>query len=716
MANAKPFGPFKLPGNPQELIDFLEGRYDMLHRERAPADFRSRVNLAFYHSHQWLIANVGTAAGPTLTAAAHNAEDPESRTQLTINKIGSHVDRIIAKLTKANPIPECRPVSAEEKDKAGARVGTRILASEAHRLGLEQILPELYSWVVPCGWAYLSINWDPQDGPVIHSDDEGNVHLGNVKVEIVPHFEIVLNPGAKSMLDARWCIRTIALTQDEIYERWGVEVVDGSSVRTVADEMNNLATRFTTHGEMEKYAVRQFWLKKDGARTRPEGMVFSWVGRTVLDAPVDYPYEHNHLPFAQFNFLPPQGGPWGRTTISDLVEIQMDYNHSRSRMADIRDRLLPKLIAPEGSVDVDMIRPVVEAITYKPIGAAPTYQDVPLNWMQMFNDAMARADAEMADRTGMTEAAKGALAGTSPAATVLAQQEAAAEPLGLPIKELAKGLSEYGWQHLMLVKQFWEEKRVVRTWSESGQLEVKRFAKADLKTELDVHVTPESALPRSKAGRAQLFLELWGAGVITDPRTLIQGLELPPTDVLARTFDEDVAQAERENDMMTRAKMVQNAVDTLDDDGQPIMDDFGPLQETEDDIEGVPQVEDWHNHTVHIAVHNSFRKTEEFDTFSEVVQAAFEAHVATHQGIVATQQQQMMGPEPEIPEGPGDGMGQPPGSTLVEPPDPDRIAAGLQAPPKPPTISRLAQIGGREGRPGRIPGVSADDQAASMGE
>jgi hypothetical protein len=67
----------------------------------------------------------------------------------------------------------------------------------------------------------------------------------------------------------------------------------------------------------------------------------------------------------------------------------------------------------------------------------------------------------------------------------------------------------------------------------------------------------------------------------------------------------------------------------------------------------------WDNHQIHIDVHNSFRKTQEFESLPNELKAEFESHVAMHQ---AQQSFGMPGMGPQ-------GAGGDPNSVAGAPPD-----------------------------------------------
>jgi hypothetical protein len=704
------FGRLKVPSDDEELIELLEDRADTLTKDRQSIDHQNRINLAFYRGHHWIYPVAGMAGTTLLRRAVYDPRDPKSRVMVTVNKIGPFADRLVARVLKGLPIPEARPVTLEEKDLSAARVGTRILSAECDRIELPDLMTRLYYWVILCRTGFLHPWWDPNDGPVVDEDDEGPLHLGNVCYDLVSPFEMVFAPGATAGPFARWCIRTRAMTAEEIYDMYDYdcEGKDAPKVSTVHDDMATLGDLFGGRETVEKYAVRQFWLPKGKNDTAEEGLVLTWVGDTVLKGRKPFPYDHNHLPFVQFNYLPSPYGLWGHTPIDDMVELNQDYNHLRSREADIRDRLVPKLIAAENSVDAERYSDLVETVFFKSAyGFEPKLTDTPVNWMNMFEAGMNRADMEMGERASINEAMQGDLAGTSPGITVLAQQEAASEPLATPAKQLARGLAEMGWQHLMLVRQYWEEKRIIRTWSEAGRLEVDRFRKADINRELDVHVVTESAMPRSKAGRIELFFQLYEKGIITDPGLLVRILDLPPTDVIAQHFDTDIRQAERENDEIAHARHDTVETPVLSPlDQQPMVDfDGKPVTQKTRTVVGVPEVHELDEHMIHVKVHNDRRKSEEWKYMSDAAKEAHDAHIQVHMAILGSRLQAQQGAQATGVSGaeppPGGGPMQPNG----QPP------AGNS-----PQLEDFAQIGGRAGRPGKVPGVSTDLQAGAIGE
>lgn len=685
---------FLAPTEPDKLIAWAKRKKDE-GRSRVPEQ-NMRLNMAFVLGHQWVVWDKtrGQFIRPTT-----RANDPNPPVRITANKIGGIVERQIAKLTKAAPIPEARPSSNDDDDVDAARVSTRILTHEMNRLQWENMLTTFYFWPTTIGWSYLHVYWNPDDGEPAGEDDDGPLMQGEIDVEIVPAFELSVDPNAREMIDAKWCVRTTTWTKEAVWEKWGKVPVAPEEGRSLSDEVFALSagdstmTLQTKRGSngMADIQVHQLWLVP--SRSAPKGLVMTWSGDTILEGPLDYPYKHGKLPFIQFDLLPGLGTREGRTWVTDLIPLQVDYNDARSREATIRRQLSPKILAPAGSIDPTRVTSRVEVITYNPTGPEPRIQIPDSGWMAQYEEGMTRADQEMGERAGQQDVSSGRSPSSSmPAAAILALQEADDTKLAISAKQLAAGIERLGWQILMLVRQFWTEDRVVRTWSDDNMLEVERYKGADVAEQLDVFLSSESAMPKSKTARAQLALDLNQRQVapFTDPRVLVKFLEMPGSDFIMDALTIDAAQAQRENGWMWEGEHV--------------------------------EVHDFDNHGVHITEHNNFRKTRDYEKLKPEERAIFDAHVHAHQDVIAGQAAaQANGAPPQAAPSSSHasgGAGAYINPMTGQPSDPSQVAAG-QAPSAlsngSSSIQQQAGIGG-PGEPGAVPGASPDQQAASMGQ
>jgi len=691
---------FIIPSDEKELVGWLE-RKRKAGRTPLP-EYQMKLNLSFVLGHQWLTWD--TSAKTLRRVSAPRASDPNAPVRITVNKIGGLVERIVSKLTKSAPLPEARPVSDDEKDVAAARVATRIMAHEFDRLGWRAWLTEFLFWPATFGWSYAHIYWEPDAGSTLAEDDDGRpIRMGDIEYDIVPANELSVDPSALSMDKARWAIRTTVMSREALWETWGVEIPGEPEARSMVEEVLQMAHLSQKDEGGSSVAVHQMWMLT--SRAAPKGMTITWSGNTILEPRRDFPFEHGRLPFAQMNWLPPLGTLRGRTWVDDLIPMQEDYNDARSREATIRRTLVPKLLYPTGSIDMSRVTTRIEGIPYAPTGQPPTWLSPDSGWMQQQEAVMARADGELGQRAGVNEASAGQAGASTPAAAILALQEADDTKLAVTATMLAQFIKEVGEQVLGLTRQYWTEERTIRVYSEEGGgIDVYRYEGANLDGGYDVRVSSESALPKSKAARVQLGLELHARGVIPNNQDLLRILELPGTDFIIRDMDLDTRKQRRELAVLLKGE----------------------------DCEVAP----YDDHAIHLAQINRFRKTEEYERLPETIRARIDAHAAVHESLVLRQAgipQPVSSLGPSQPDAAGAaaaigargargsvGAAQNSGHYMTDfmtgtTPDPLMSASGQQ--PSPVTdegIYNAAGIGGT-GQPGRVPGVPADNQAASMG-
>lgn len=689
---------FVPPSEDEALIAWMEAKREK-GKKRIP-HVQMRLSMAMVLGHQWAIwdRDRGRFATPITRKS-----DPNPPVRITANKIGGIVERSVAKLTKDAPMPMLRPTSEDEQDADTAKVGTRLLEHELDRLKWDQKLVEFYlNWVTPLGYSYIHPWWDTSDGPSVGNIEDVDIKLGNIRLDIVPGFELAVDPNGDTMEDALWAVRQTSWTKEAVWNKWGVypeaaeyggsisDDVYALSMTGAADQGATSTSRLNHHNNDFVY-VNQFWMKP--CRAVPDGMVVTYCGKTILEKKTKFPYRHGKLPFIQFNMLPGMGTREGRTWVTDLIPLQIDYNDARSREATIRRLLTPKVLAPTGSIDPNRVTARVEIITYAPTGDRPTMMIPDSGWMAQFEEGMNRADQEMGDRAGQSDASSGRAPASQPAASILALQESDDTKLAISVKQLHAGIEKLGSMMLSLIQQFWNENRTIRTYSDrDGQLEIWHYQKGSIEGAFDVHVAAESGVPRSAAARAQLALDLNARGIppFNDPMVLMKFIDMSSSDIVMNSLNVDTRQAHRENGLLA------TGVDC--------------------------EVHDWDKHFIHVVEHTDFMKSVDYEQLPPAGKAVVDAHYEAHmQKLAAIMQSgdlvalQMSG----FPIGGGaGGRGGGPRETInfkdVGPSQQAQmeVQAGMIPPPgglNPQGPSQQTGIGG-PGQPGHVPGVSTAQQ------
>lgn len=686
-------------GDDKELLGWIEAKR-MQGKRRIP-HVQMRLAMAFVLGHQWSIWDRNRGRFQTPIA---RKSDPNPPVRITVNKIGGIVERSIAKLTKDAPMPAARPMSEDARDGDTARVATRILEHELDRVQWDALVVDFYFWVITLGYSFIHVYWDPTDGkPVgtvkLPDDTEQTVNLGNVKFDVVPAFELLVDPNALDFEDAMWCLRETSWTKEAVWNKWGIVPVNPDYGGSLADDVwalsmqgdadNGVAqTRAGRHNSDFVY-VKQFWMRP--GRAAPKGLVITYSGETVLEKREAFPYKHNMLPFVQFNMLPGLGTREGRTWLTDLIPLQIDYNDARSREATIRRLLTPKVLAPTGSIDPNRVTSRVEIITYAPTGERPTMMIPDSGWMAQYEEGMTRADQEMGERAGQSDASSGRAPSSQPAAAILALQDSDDTKLAISVKQMNAGVERVGKMMLSLVRQFWSEERTVRTWSDSdGQLEIWHYNRGAIDGEFDVHIASESGVPRSPAARAQLALDLHKLGVqpFDDPQVLLKFIDMSGSDLVMDALNIDTRQAHRENGLMMSGEDV--------------------------------EIHSFDKHFIHIVEHMSIMKTIDYEQLSPAGKAIFDAHLEAHMQVVQQmfQNGDMIGLTlAGFPLGGGGAGGKGGPSERINFKDaPPGVQSQMLAQAglvEPAGQSPAQQTGiGGPGQPGHVPGQSTDSQAA----
>jgi hypothetical protein len=690
---------FKIPTEEKGLLQWLETKRSQ--GKAIQPQNQMKLNMAFYLGYQWVTWDHRMRAYRRPTV---DIQDPNTPVRLSANKIGTHVRGHIAKLTKNVPEPQCRPVSNSDDDVSTARVGTRILVHELDRLNWQAELQTFLQWPEVVGWGYVHPWWDADAGDKVgeltglKEGEDARVFAGDVCMDIVAPFELSVDPSSikSDLSDAHWAIRTTTLTREAAWERWGV-VLSGGSARSLSQEVHSLGAvgQSEPAAQSEDWVnVHQLWMVP--CRAVPKGCVITWSGTSIIDKKMSYPYDHGMLPFIQCNQLPGLGTREGRTTTTDLIPLQTDYNDTLSREATIRRQMTPKLVHAIGQVDPQRITSRFESLPYMPgvAAEAPKLIMPDASWAQQFELGMNRDDRDMGEIVGANDASQGKSAASAAAATTMALQEADETKLSISATQLASFIEQVGAQILLLCKQYWAEERTVRVWSDDNILEAFRYQGADIDERLDVHISSESTLPRSKAARAQMFMELQARfpGLI-DAQMLMNMLDVPGADLLTKSLDIDTRKQNREI-------------------GQLLLGEY-------------PQVRPYDNHVIHLKVINDFRKSIDYENLPLEMQAHIDAHAAIHESLVLGQmgvqvptpnptqdpaalqqaQQAAAGPAANPYNGMGGigGMPPAPGGNSPGPP-------GVNTP----SLAQQAGIGG-PGNPGRVPGIPLDTEAHLLG-
>lgn len=646
------------------------------------------VNLAFYIGRQNVTA-VPMSSGSNVNTGMRLWVPPAPyyRSRPVFNRIRPAIRTELSKLTSQRPSATVVPSTSDEKDLIASRAAEQIWDSVYRRKKIKNVHRRAQLWALTCGVGFIKTYWDPNapdpDNPDIPGDFVFDV--------ITPFHLFVPDLLAEDIEDQPYVMHVTTRTPEWVKLNYpGVN--PQPNVMEAADVMSNAFLNLVGAGTYRKDAVLcyEVWIKPGQLEFMPKGGMFTIIGDQVTQCVEDgNPYIHSQYPFAKFDHIP-NGRFYSDSVINDLIPIQREYNRTRGQIIEAKNRMAhPQLLAAEGSIDASKVTTEPgQVILYKLGFPAPQplpMQNMPAYVMQEVSQLL----SDFEDISGQHDVSRGqSPPGVTAATAISFLQEQDETMLAPTFASIEEAFEKIGYQTLCYVKQYWDVDRYVKVVGTDGQFNVMTFQGSDLRSNTDIRIEAGSALPTSKSAKQALLMDLMTQGFIPPEK----GLELMDVGGVTELYEQlqvDSAQAMRENmkmaavtpDIMDEYLSTFQGVDpatgaaTLIDPntGQPMVNPDGtPAQPPLI----VPVNMTFDNHMAHIAAHNQYRKSQEYDTLDPNVKKLFEEHVNQHMAAIGqapgspdptTNQMPQMPGMPGMPPG-GPQQGPPPGSNGAPPP------------------------------------------------
>tara|TARA_R100000008_G_scaffold27369_1_gene15148 strand:+ start:287 stop:2284 length:1998 start_codon:yes stop_codon:yes gene_type:complete len=586
------------------------------------------------------------------------------RKQVTVNGLFSIERVIVSKLTAQRPEPSVLPATNTDEDRDIARACERLIKYHFRKMGYDLELTRWVSDLFSTGSAWWKVTWDPDGGETIVVDpvvaDELNLSEkerrrkeGDLSVESVSPFEIFVDPGAKRMRDVRWIVHVHLMHIDEVYERWGEEVVPDSPSAFGFSWIDALDTQLELAENM--VMVKEYWERP--SKDFPGGRRILCAGGTVLEyeKPDEDEDPIDKLPFVYCTFYPDTESFYGITPMRFARELQMNVNQLYSLIVEqVTLAAHGKWLIPKGSGVTKITSAPGEKIEYNPTHGPPQWirgdpvSPNMMNLTQMFREAQQYV-------LGLHEASLGMAGSSQSGRSVLFQSEQDNTKLGPTLKCIRQALRELGRMMLETWRDNADYELNYRIMGENAISEVLALDAGQIRFS-DVEFQIESSLPSNREARRQLVLQLAQMGLIDRERAL-RMLEFGDIADILGGEDRDRERARHENDMLFGGQMVNAA-----------------------------QYED---HAAHLETHIDTMKEQRFYTAPQEIKSAFLLHIQQHAAMLQGGVPPMAG-QAGPPGGQGEG---PPTSTPDVPAYEEPIVAETE-PPLPTEQLAMAQISG----------------------
>ena len=660
----------------------LVKRVDELQRQRELMERSWKINLAFYKGKQYVFYNKRTRRIESL--ATDDGDKPRYRVRIVANQIAPNSMGLLARLTKSKPTFYATPIQASFETIKAVDVAENLLEHWWSKFSLSEKREEAMLWSIIAGNGFWKITWDdkigssvklmidPEGNPIVdplverlfrdnlemqglESDDfEMEVFEGDVRVDVMAPFNVLLDDSAQVFEDCKFAICSHAVSTDEIFSKYGVRLKP-NAVNRYPDE--SLPGLYSFASGTTKENVREiFYGYFLPSAKYPEGrfVVFTKDPSIILyDSP--WPFPFMELPLVKFPGLRIPGQLWDTSVVEQAVPLQKELNRTLSQIVEYKNLTLkPQMLAPVGSLRQRITDEPGAIFEYNPV-AGKVPESIPLPGLpgyviQHLQDMGAR----LKDVFGLTEVMQGTVPPNVEAGVAIdLLQEAAVDRLAPQILMMEKSLERAGNLMLALAQKYYTEPRMMMLSGGAGSKpRVEQFEHADILSGLQIKVEAGSGLPRTRAGKQARVFQMLNLGLIS-PAKAYKYLDMADFKTLQAQFQADEDQALREHDKLINGEainisaareaeaqmmsMMQNP-EFDPETGEPMpLDPAMFNQSLEAGLQPLP----FENKAAHLETHALFMKSAEFELLPPDIQEAFYKHYSlTQQALVAEESPQ----------------------------------------------------------------------------
>lgn len=622
----------------KRLVSWVQSEHKKMSSSREKERRQWVINLAYYNRlHDAKIAGQGS-----ILPAGSLYVPPKSTSNLKrkVNRIRSIVRTEISKLVAQKPGVTIVPATSDQTDMFAAQAGENVFHSISYRCGLYEQFSKAAFWLSITGNGFLKVSWDPK------KYDRDSETDGDVEIESVTPFHLFFPDLREEDIERQPYVLQLTTKSVQWLNKFFSAELEGVTLTpTSVSQDSILEAKYLNTDDSERKPdsclVYEMWVKPGGSEYLPDGGYVTIVDNTVVGYSNEgIPYKHGNYPFVHMGHVP-TGKFYRASVVEDLLELQDDYNDSVSLIANSRRKMAkPQIVAQKGSITASkMTNEIALVIEYKP--GTPPPSPLPLSELPsyVFNE-QERITRDFEDLSGQHEVSRGsAPTGVTAATAISFLQERDDSYMGPTFSSVERGFEKIGRLVLSLAVQYWTTQRVVKVAGDESEFDVRQLTGSDIANGTDLRVEENSMIPFSMAARRAMVLDLMNTGHITSAQGL-ELLEIGGSQKLMDHIQQDRRQAQRENVRMRQSDPEEllrmqteweNILGNIEEDAPADFDPESPDPETGMSPKPllVP-VNEWDNHEIHIEVHNSYRKSQEFEGLSPEHKQLFQDHVAAH--------------------------------------------------------------------------------------
>lgn len=437
----------------RRIVKFVKQSFDEAYRARQEMELEWALATAFFEGRQWLRIS-------STTRNLIQLQNPtEPNRYVIIQKMRPLIDGVVGKLTQVSPDAYAIPLSDTERDRFASDEANIICQHFNRKFRRETQLKERVRWACVCGTSYLKIYWDAKGTQVVpffnmetgQIDGYKQMNVGDIREEILPAFDVYVDPTAKRDADVRYIIHASVRPLSWFVDNYGeagkavsADALSGASSSYIDAYLeggngsgNGWVPPSTARlGQIESRkkaaVVYEYWEKPNDQYPRGRYVVST---NTALLYAGDWPYEKkDEFPFVPLRWQPRAGTVYGYSLGFDLCPLQQTYNRIYSRMLEQfenqKDYVLVQKLSGIGadafnnqSDDVEDASRIYRKIYYNQATAPPAIVRAPGIGADLF-PMLQMLEKDMMDIAGLHDVSQGMAQAGTPAESVRLLQRA----------------------------------------------------------------------------------------------------------------------------------------------------------------------------------------------------------------------------------------------------------------------------------------------------
>lgn len=396
------------------ICQLVDDRYKAAADNRRLHESNWFLSLAYYGGNQW-VEWKNNELRPV-----RGMSDPH-RVFTQRNKIRPKVKKLLTRALSSRPIANVSPTTDSEIDRAATSEARAVISHQDYLHGRQHQLKRLAKYSLTTSTAFLKIYWDATaEADVPKMDKSGKVigssrsSIGEIQEDIVPCFEMYIDPKAHDFEEANWLIHSKVRSLDYIQTRYPsgkyVDAEISSGPEGYVDSRLAAVTgdyrKGDEPGKKNSVVIKEMW-EKPSARY-PKGRLIT-VANGVLLRNDNWPFDkHDTFPFVPISYEEGQDTVYGLNAVSDLIPAQRSYNESLSRLKEREKTAWGKILAPVGSeIGEGAFNTAMEnEVIYHNQGFQPIYIPAPTT-PPIFHEILGIEEGNLNDISGVHEVSEG---------------------------------------------------------------------------------------------------------------------------------------------------------------------------------------------------------------------------------------------------------------------------------------------------------------------